>query len=258
MNDKDNKRVYTLMVILLKALILVLLVLCIFFIAYPRACVNIIEGRQTEDNSAQDLTKPLIPVNSDTKAAQQLQQQQAQQPVQQLPQPIIPPQTQPATQPVTQPQPEVTVTAPAPTKTQPAVTVTAPKTQPKPPATVTPVVTITPVVTTTPIVTVTTTTTQTVQSTQTAANAANNVVNTVQQQTTADLQAAQDAYDYNVVKTYVAAQKAYADANPGANTNDVTKGITQQVMNQYQLSDQDWQEIMLKANQKGWFNQLQK
>jgi len=247
MNETDDKKAPTLMVILLKAAVLVLIVLCIFFIAYPHACINLIEGRQTEDQSIQDINKPLIQANKDVTPAQ-TQQVQTQQTV------------------------TTTVTAPQPAGQQ-NVVVTMPAAQQTAGQTV--IDTATGAVQTTAQTAAQTG--QTVVNTATGAvqNAVQTGAQTVTQtaqtatQTTQDvssaaldsaikqqqeLQAQQDVYDYNVVKRYVAVEKDYLLTHP--NDNAAQTAITQQVMNEYQLNDQEWQEIIQKANTRGWFDAL--
>ncbi|MDR0291478.1 MAG: hypothetical protein LBI01_01595 [Elusimicrobium sp.] len=207
MNETDERKVPAMMVILLKAAVLVLIVLCIFFIAYPHACINIIEGRQTEDQSIQDINKPLIQANRDTVPA---------------PQPVV---TAPVT--VTPPSQTVTIPAPQPVTTQQTV--------------------ITPA---TAVQTVQTQVTQTARDAQNTTNSALNSAIQQQQQ----LQAEQDVYDYNVIKRYVAVEKDYLQTH--ANDNASATAVTQQVMNEYQLNDQEWKEIISKANERGWFDAL--
>jgi len=172
MNDSNEKKAPSLVVILFKALILVLVVLVIFFIAYPHACVNLVEGRQTEINSSQEINKPLIQESKDVAPSAQ---------------------------------PNVTVIQ---QEAQPAATVT-PTAQP--PA-------------------------------QTA------------QTTVQDSSTALDALDYEIVKRYVEIEKTYLQSHPNDSTS--AAAITQQVMNENQLTADDWKEIVLKANDRGWFTQL--
>ena len=226
------------MVILLKAAVLVLIVLCIFFIAYPHACVNLIEGRQTDEQTIQDINKPLIQANQDITSgpAQPQQTQPAQVPAEYMP--VI---TQPAV-------PQTTTTTTAATAqnvVNQAVSTAKTTAQNVSQAAQTTVKSVSQTAQTT-AQNAQTAANQTAQNTQTALNAA-----IAQQQ---EAQAKQDVYDYNVIKRYVAVEQDYLKTHP--NDSAAATAITQQVMNEYQLSDQEWREIISKANQRGWFDAL--
>jgi len=66
--------------------------------------------------------------------------------------------------------------------------------------------------------------------------------------------AAQDAFDYDVIKRYVELEKEYLKTRP--NDKNTAAAVTEQVMKEKQITAQDWEEILMKANEKGWFNQL--
>ncbi|ACC97758.1 hypothetical protein Emin_0194 [Elusimicrobium minutum Pei191] len=69
-------------------------------------------------------------------------------------------------------------------------------------------------------------------------------------------QAEQDAFDYEVVKRYVAIEKEYLANHP--NDKNASIVITAQVMQEAQITQEDWNEIILKGTDKGWFNELRK
>ena len=65
---------------------------------------------------------------------------------------------------------------------------------------------------------------------------------------------AQDAFDYDVIKRYVELEKEYLQTHP--NDKNTASAVTEQVMKEKVLTAQDWEEILMKANEKGWFNEL--
>lgn len=68
--------------------------------------------------------------------------------------------------------------------------------------------------------------------------------------------AAQDAWDYNAVKLYANLEKEYAQKGPI--TKDTAAKITRQVMEEINIDDAVWSEIMDKANSRGWFDRARR
>ncbi|MGB2578569.1 ADP-heptose:LPS heptosyltransferase [Elusimicrobium simillimum] len=189
--SNPNQSFNSFLIMIMKAAILVIIILCIFFIVYPHACDNMMTGNMADDPSITDINRHVSPAKLEPKPAP------------------APPAMTPAPKDGGEPQPQVdengqyiyvhpegegkTVTIPQDTLSD-------------------------------------------------------------QEELIKRQQAEQDAFDFDVIKRYVEVEKEYLASHP--NDRNTANIVTAKVMQEKQLTAEDWQEIVLKANERGWFKEL--
>jgi len=232
--NEGQESINNMLGMLAKAALLVVIILCIFFIVYPGACQNMMTNNVIDDSKQKAyIEKPLTPVNSDNPqgAAATTQPAATAQPADASAPAAQTTAAQPAVQPAAAPW-AVTIH----TQTSDGKIFDTTVNQEEWNNVFVPLLSTTPGF---------------------QAPSSGDIVNVTPEEynaLAAYRQKVQDMYDYDVIRAYVQLEKDYLKTHPNDKDSSITLG--NQIMAQKNLTQQDWNDILQKATSKGWLDEL--